>query len=97
MEMDGKLPLRRRKRPAKANGKANPLGFDEQLTPAEACRYMAARGVHVNRNILALLRRDGKGPPYLKIGRWVRSTPRFLEDYIEVRKPRLIDPVREAS
>ena len=77
----------------KANGKYNELDPDEQLTPSQACEYAAKRDVHINTNILALKRRDGKGPPYLRInGRGIRYTPRFLDPYIETRKTCLIIP-----
>ena len=77
----------------KANERFNGLDPDEQLTPNEACEYAAKRHVHINTNILALLRRDGKGPPYLLVdGRWILYTPQFLDPFIEARKPRVIDP-----
>ena len=86
-----KIPKRSKRH--KANGKYNGLDPDEQLTPRQACAYAAERDVHLNTNILTLLRRDGKGPPYLRInGRGIRYTPRFLDPYIETRKTRLIIP-----
>ena len=76
-----------------ANGKYNGLDPDEQLTPSQACEYAAEHDVHINTNVLALLRRDGKGPRYLLVdGRWILYTPQFLDPFIEARKPRVIDP-----
>jgi hypothetical protein len=77
-----------------ANGKHNGVDPDQELTPPQAVVYMQERGVQrINTNILTLLRRDGKGPEYLLIdGRWIRYTPRFLDPFIESRKPRLINP-----
>lgn len=80
---------KKRKR-RKANG--NGLDPDEHLTPEQACVYAAKRDVHINTNILALLRRDGRGPKYWKIGQTIQYTPRLLDPYIEARKPRLINP-----
>ena len=85
--------IAKRSKRHKANGKYNGLDPDEQLTPSQACEYAAERDVHINVNILALLRRDGKGPRYLRInGRGIRYTPRHLHPYIEIRKTRLIIP-----
>lgn len=84
--------MSKRSKRRKANGKYNGLDPDEQLTPRQACAYAAERDVHLNTNILTLLRRDGKGPRYWKIGHWVKYTPRTLNPYIETRRPRLINP-----
>ena len=81
---------KKRKR-RKANG--NGLDPDEQLTPEQACKYAAESDVHINTNGLALLRRDGRGPKYLKInGRWIRYTRRFLDPFVKARRPRLVIP-----
>lgn len=90
--MNDKLPLRSSKRRANGDREHNAVHPDEQLTTTQACEYMILHGVEVNPNILALLRRDGKGPRYLKIGHKVRYTPRFLDRFIESRRPRVIDP-----
>ena len=85
-----KLPKRKRR---KANGKSNGLDPDEQLTPEQACAYAAKRDVHINVNVLKLLRRDDKGPQYLRVeGRFIRYTPRHLDPFIRSRQPRLISP-----
>ena len=77
-----KLPKRR-----KTNGP------DQQLTDKQACEYAAARGVYISTNILKLLRRDDKGPRYLRInGYYIRYTRRFLDPYIEARLPQVIVP-----
>lgn len=69
------------------------LDPDTELTPSQACDYAAERGVQITPNVLALLRRDGTGPKYLKInGHWIRYTPRLLEPFIRARVPRLVDP-----
>lgn len=71
----------------------NGLDRDEHLTAEQACAYAAEYGVEITPNALALQRRDCKGPKYIKInGRWIRYTPRFLDPYIEARKPQLVDP-----
>lgn len=84
------LPTRHEK---KLNG--NHLDPDEQLTPKQACAYAAEHDVYLNTNVLALLRRDGKGPQYLRInGRWIRYTRSYLDPYIETRRPRVIMPAQ---
>ena len=85
-----KLP-RRSKRSRRVR-KINGIDPGEQLTPTQACEYAAQRNVDLNTNVLALLRRDGKGPPYYKKGNRVLYTPRFLDPYIRSRQPRLINP-----
>ena len=90
-----KLP-RRSKRSRRVR-KINGIDPDMQLTPEQACAYAAKRDVHININILKLLRRDGKGPRYWKIGHWVKYTPRTLNPYIETRKPRLINPAEQVK
>lgn len=93
-----KIPKRRKAKNRKANGRFNGLDPDEHLTPSQACDYAAKRDVHINTNILALDRRDGKGPQYLRInGRWIRYTRRFLDPYIETRKPQVIDPAEQVK
>ena len=84
------------KRSKAKNCKTNGFDPDEQLTPRQACAYAAERDVHLNTNILMLLRRDGKGPQYLKInGRWIRYTRRYLDPFIKTRLPRVIRPARQ--
>ena len=86
-----KLP-RRSKRSRRVR-KINGIDPDMQLTPEQACAYAAKRDVHININILKLLRRDGKGPQFLRVeGRFIRYTPHFLDPFIEARLPRVIDP-----
>ncbi len=88
-----KLPTKHKK---KLNG--NHLDPDEQLTPKQACAYAAEHDVHLNINVLALLRRDGKGPQYLLInGRWIRYTPRFLDPLIKARKTQVVDPAQRRA
>ena len=78
----------------KMNG--NRLDLNEQLTPRQACAYAAEHDVHINTNVLALLRRDGKGPRYLLIdGRWIRYTRRYLDPFIKTRLPRVIKPAMQ--
>ena len=79
-----------------ANGKYNGLDPDEQLTPRQACAYAAECGVQITTNILAMERRDGKGPKYILIdGRWIRYTRSYLDPYIETRLPRVIKPASQ--
>ena len=83
----------RRSKRSRRVRKINGIDRDEQLTPEQACAYAAKRDVHININILKLLRRDGKGPQYLRVeGHFIRYTPRHLDPFIEARLPRVIDP-----
>lgn len=69
-----------------------------ELTPAQLVEFAAQQDVPLTENALALLRRDGAGPPYIKRGRWVTYRRRDAIRFIESRKPRLIFPeTRKAS
>ena len=77
----------------KENGNVGGIGLRHGLTPAQFCAYAKDHGVEITPNALALLRRDGKGPPYFLInGRWILYIPRSADRFIEDRQPRLVDP-----
>ena len=86
-----KLSLRSLKN--KSNG-ANQFDPDQELTEREAEEYARQRGFHLPVSRLQQSR-VGRctGPKFLKKDGWsVRYTPRFLNESINSRETRVVDP-----
>ena len=94
-----KLPLRSLKN--KSNGTSH-FRPNQELTEHEAEEYALSRGFHLPVSRLQQSR-VGRctGPRFLKKDGWgVRYTQRFLDEYIDGRETRVVDPaeiIAEAS
>lgn len=80
---------------------SNDLDPDHELTELEAEEYSIKRGFHLSLSRLRMSRMNNppcNGPKFLKIDGWhVRYTPRFLDEYIDARQPRIVDPAERMA